>query len=116
MKRSRQEIEAELAEEASAMIAEYLTWHEETERPTLSDIEDQVLELRSQLSARMVEVVVAEQEASQPVESPVCPTCDEPMRNKGGKAVSVGSRVGEVEMKRNYYYCSFCQRGYFPPG
>ena len=36
------------------------------------------------------------------------------MRNKGSKKTSVESRVGEVQIRRGYYYCTHCQRG-FPP-
>jgi len=116
MKRSREELEADLVEKAAAMIAEYLDWHEGTERPTLTDIEDQVLQLRTELSMRMVEVVAADQGTSQPVQAAPCPGCGKTMHNKGGKVVSVGSRVGAVQMKRSYYYCPSCQSGYFPPG
>lgn len=120
MRRSRAqrapELKAELQEEMSALIEEYLTWHEGTERPTLTDIEEEVLKLRERMSARLVEVATEEQETNQPAETPRCPECGEVMRDKGKKATSVESRVGEVRMQRGYYYCSHCRRGFFPPG
>lgn len=116
MRRSREQLEAELKEEMSALIEEYLDWHEETERPTLTDIEEELLALRERMTARMAEVVAEDQEANQPVEPPRCPECGEVMRNKGSKKTSVGSRVGEVQIRRGYYYCTHCQSGVFPPG
>lgn len=116
MRRNREQLEAELKEEMSTLIEEYLNWHEETERPTLTDIEEEVLNLRERMTARLVEVVAEDQEAKQPAETPHCPECGEVMRNKGRKATRVESRVGEVRMQRGYYYCSHCQRGFFPPG
>ena len=62
MKRRRDEVEAELLAEAKEVIDELLDWTEETEAPTLTQIEDTVLELRKRLGERMAELVVEEQE------------------------------------------------------
>ena len=80
MRRSRERIKAELIAEAEVVIDALLDQAEEWEAPTLSEIEDKVLELRKRLSERMAEVVVGEQEAKQPALDQVCPDCGEKMR------------------------------------
>ena len=70
MKRTRREIEAELLAEAKEVFGELLDWNEETESPTLSQIEEAVLKLRKRLGERMTELVIEEQEAVRPVPGP----------------------------------------------
>jgi hypothetical protein len=116
MKRTREELEAALLAEAKATIDELLDWHEETEAPTLTQIEDVVLDLRKQLGERMTEVVLEEQEAVRPVPGPACPECGREMHYKDMKGTTVRARSGEVNLERAYYYCKDCRGGLFPPG
>lgn len=116
MKRSRAQMKAEMEKAAADMIEALLDWDEENRAPNLREIEDELLQLRKQfgqvLAARMLE----EQEASQPIENPACPSCRETMRYKGKKRTAVESRLGELEIERGYYYCARCRCGFFPPG
>jgi hypothetical protein len=116
MKRTREELEAALLAEAKAAIDELLDWHEETEAPTLTQIEDVVLDLRKQIGERMTEVVLEEQEAVRPVPGPACPECGREMHYKDMKGTTVRARSGEVNLERAYYYCKDCRGGLFPPG
>jgi len=116
MKKSRAQREAQLREAMEGILEELWVWEEGQERPNLEAMEEVVLRLRHQLGQAMLEVLVEGQEAGQPVEPPRCEECGEPMRNKGGKVRGVESRVGEVELERNYYYCARCRSGFFPPG
>jgi hypothetical protein len=115
MKRSRAQLQAELMAEATSVIEECLAWHAAASAPTLTEIEEVVLRLRERLGQRMAEVMSEEQATNQPVAAPVCPHCGEEMCAKGRKAVTVGSRVGELGLRRGYYYCAQCQTGIFPP-
>jgi hypothetical protein len=98
------------------IIDDLLDWHEENEAPTLTQIEDAVLELRKRVSAEMANAVVEDQEAVRPVPGPACPECGEEMHYKGMKEVNIATRTGEVDVLRAYYYCDRCRRGLFPPG
>lgn len=116
MKHTRKQKEAKLLAEARLLIGEFLDWEEKTDKPNLTQIEDVVLRLRERLGQRMAEVAMADQEAKQPVEVPRCPTCGGAMRYKGQKGTQVGSRIGELDIDRGYYYCARCESGLFPPG
>jgi len=115
MRRTREELKAELLAEAEAMIDELLDWEEGTDAPTLTQIEDMVLKLRKRMGERMTRAAIVKQEAVQPVPGPACPGCGKEMGYKGMKEVTVESRTGEVGLERAYYYCDHCRRGLFPP-
>ena len=116
MKRTREQMKAELLAEAEVAIDELLDWHEKGQEPTLTQLEEVVLKLRKQPSQRMTGVVLKDQEALQPVMVPPCPTCGQKMHYKGMKGVTVESRLGPLQLERGYWYCHRCRRGLFPPG
>ncbi len=116
MKHTREEKRAALEAKAKELIDELMQWSEATERPDLTQIEDEILKLRQVLSESMLEAVIAEQETHRPVPGPLCPKCGKEMHYKGDKPRRVTSRVGEVKLDRGHYYCSQCKEGLFPPG
>jgi hypothetical protein len=116
MKRTRDQVKAKLMADAEVMIDEVLDWNDHTPTPTLAQIEDVVLRLRKRLGEQVAEGVLESQEASQPALQVACPTCGREMRRKGKKRTGVESRVGLVEVEREYYYCDHCKKGLFPPG
>ncbi len=116
MRQSRAQKEAALRAAAEAMIKQFLDWEEQAAKPNLTEIEEVVLKLRQEMSERMAEVAISDQEARQPVEGVCCSECGEPMRNKGLKDCDVESRLGRLAVARGYYYCARCQSGLFPPG
>jgi len=115
MKKKRSEAKGELMQEAEAIIDELLGWEEEVDKPNLSQIEDKVLELRQRLSEKMAETVIESQASIQPGPGPECEECGQEMRYKGHHSKQVTSWVGELELKRGYYYCERCRSGHFPP-
>jgi hypothetical protein len=116
MKRTRAELEAAMEAEAREVIGDLLDWHEETEAPTLMQIEDAVLELRKRLGERWTKMVIEEQEAVRPVPGPACPECGREMHYKDMKKTTIETRSGEMGLERAYYYCKDCRGGLFPPG
>lgn len=116
MKLSRAQKRAEMEKAASEIIEALLDWEEENKAPSLRAIEEELLQLRKQLSQELAVQVLEDQESSQPVENPLCPSCGGEMRYKGKKPTTVESRLGELAVERGYYYCAHCKRGFFPPG
>jgi uncharacterized protein with PIN domain len=115
MRKTRTQKEQELEAMAKEMIRQLLDWDEEQEKPNLSQMEEWVMGLRQGMGQKMLETLANEQETGEPVMM-VCEKCGQEMRNKGEKVKVVESRVGVVELKRDYYYCPACKRGIFPPG
>lgn len=116
MKLTRAQKKAKLAKAAEELIEQLLDWDEATERPNLTQIEEAVLAVRQRFGQELAGVVVEGQEAQQPAQTPLCPTCGEPLRDKGRKRKAVESRLGGLRVERGYYYCARCEGGVFPPG
>lgn len=115
MKRSREQLKAELLAEAAAAIEELIAWERQAGAPNLTAMEDQVLALRQRLGQRWLEAVIADQEAKQPAAPPPCPACGAALRYKGQKKTALESRLGGITVERGYYYCAHCESGLFPP-
>lgn len=116
MRQTRAQKEAALRAAAEEMIQQFLDWEEQAAKPDLTEIEDVVLKVRQDMSERMAEVAINDQEAKQPAQGVRCPECGRPMRNKGLKDLDVASRLGKLDVARGYYYCARCRSGLFPPG
>jgi len=114
--KSRAARKAELMKEAEARIEALLDWAEKTNEPTLEQIEEVVLGLRQKIGEEMAQAVVEGEAATRPVPEPGCPKCKQQMRYKGEKVKEITSWVGELKLKRGYYYCDHCASGLFPPG
>jgi hypothetical protein len=116
MKHSRQEKKEALSKRAEELIEQLLEWEDGNPRPTLTQIEDEIMHLRKELGKEMAKLVLEEQGTKAQVPGPNCPNCGKEMRYKGQKMDRVESRVGELEIERGYYYCPECEEGLFPPG
>lgn len=115
-KETREQRKAEFLAEAEQLFDELLEWEEDTEAPTLTEIEEAILKLRERIGRRMAAGVLADQESRAPVPGPACPSCGEEMRYKGEKETGIESRLGVLAVERGYYYCETCRQGVFPPG
>jgi DNA repair exonuclease SbcCD ATPase subunit len=116
MKKSREQRQQELQAKANEIIQELLDWTDQTDKPNLTQMEEEILSLREKLSQAMLETTIRAQETMQPVEGGNCPSCGRPLRHKGKRGVQLESRVGAIDLERGYYYCPVCQSGIFPPG
>jgi uncharacterized protein with PIN domain len=116
MKKSREKLRAELLGEAEELIDELMAWDDETQEPDLTQIEEIVLKLRARFGEQLGEKLLEQQEKRQPAERVYCPRCGGKMVNKGAKRNQVESRIGNLEIEREHYYCPACEQGLFPPG
>lgn len=115
MRRTVEQLEAELLAEAKVLIAELVAWERQAGAPKLSEMEAQALAVRQRFGQRLLQALIEDQEARQPVEPPKCPTCGAEMRYKGQKGTDIETRLGGIEVERGYYYCAHCESGLFPP-
>ena len=113
--KSRADRKARLMEIAEKEIEELLDWQEKTDRPDLSGIEEEVLRIRKRIGEGMAREVIESQETQRPVPGPCCPECEKEMHYKGMREKEISSLVGEVKLKRGYFYCDHCRGGLFPP-
>ena len=63
-KKSREQVKGELLAMAEERIEELLSWGETANRPSLSAIEGQVLRLREEISVKLAEAVLTQQEVT----------------------------------------------------
>ncbi len=116
MKRTREQLKADLMKKAEEQIDRLLEWEAKTDRPTLTQFENEVLGVRRTLSEGMLEALLTGQEARAPAARVVCPQCGQPMADKGLQTKVIETRVGTLRVKRQYYHCADCHVGLFPPG
>jgi hypothetical protein len=98
----------ELFEQALAQGAEQVL--------SLSQMEETVGQLKFELTSLLVESMVEVQRQKQAGPGPRCASCGQEMQDKGQKRRRVMTTQGQIELKRNYYYCDRCRQGFFPPG
>ena len=116
MKKSREQLKAAYLQEAEALFDELMEWDEETQEPDLTQIEEKILELRKRFGERLAQQVIMRQEERQPSAKVICPRCGGEMDTKGMKGSHIETRIGNLEITRDYYYCPNCREGFFPPG
>lgn len=116
MKRSREQIKAELLKRFEQEVDELLEWQEQSQSPNLSQFEDEILAARKEISIALLEEMLQGEEQREPVEAPRCAKCGQPMEGKGKQPQVIETRVGTLRQEREYYYCAHCKVGVFPPG
>jgi len=114
MKRKREEIKAELMRQLEHWVEKALEAGES--QLSLTEIEDLALGVRQQVGQQLISGLTEQQVEQEKAKLPNCATCGKHMHPKGMKRRYVRTRSGEVHLERNYYYCSTCQVGFFPPG
>jgi len=114
MKKSREGMKEELLEVAKKMIEKVVDWSEKNEQAKMREIEGIVEGIQREFGVKMAEKVIEQQEEARGVPGPKCSKCGKEMHNKGSQSKQVTSWVGELRLKRRYYYCEGCKEGRFP--
>ena len=113
-------IKAKIIQEAKEEMARLLEgaaeWQVKNGDYTWDELEKEVLKIRQRFGEQLMGVMVKHREGARPVPGPECPECKQEMHYKGIKQRKIVSTLGEVPLKRGYYYCSQCRRSIFPPG
>ncbi len=110
-----QEAKTAMQAKTAEALEEFWQWVEATPAPTLTQIEDAVLQFRQRIGQAMAQAAIQVQAAVQPVPGPRCPHCGQEMQLKGIKDKTITARVGNVDLERSHYYCPHCKEGLFPP-
>ena len=111
MSNKREELKAQLLEQAEAVIDKMLSDERLNEKMTLSDIEGIIGVSEAEFRQSALEAMIAMQQET----AKVCPLCGNKLRNKGKHKKRVVSLRGESDIERTYYQCEGCGKGYFPP-
>lgn len=112
----REEIKGRIMERMEARLEKILGEDEAVEGMTLTEIEEAALEVGEELEAAITAELAKAGETREERERPDCPGCGDELRHKGYRTKEVITRTGEVKIRRAYYYCQTCRRGFFPPG
>lgn len=97
------------------MREELMAWRKVHPEATFDEIVAQVTPRRRGLMGQLIEEVVMA-EAKDGEMAPTCPVCGEGAGFRGWQSRQVIHFEGETPLRRRYYYCPRCKRGFFPPG
>lgn len=110
------DLKGRLMAQLEITIEQLIAHQAPSDKMTLSAMERLVKQAGGEIEAQVLQALIEAHEATQDAERPVCPECQQPMRNKGKQQRKVVTEAGEIEVKRSYYYCEQCHVGFFPPG
>jgi hypothetical protein len=116
MKKTREQLKAEMMKAFEKRLDEALDWQEGRATFRLTELEEYLLGVGEEVQVELAEGMLGQVESKQPVEAPRCEGCEGKMEYKGQKEKWVVTRLGQVKVKRSYYWCPGCRRGTFPPG
>jgi YgiT-type zinc finger domain-containing protein len=106
------DLEARLLEKARIAIRQMLDQKDGRHDLTITEMEDMVGELEMGLRQSIMQELTDD---SQKSDSEGCLECGGKLRNKGKRKRKVVTVRGEIEVTRDYYVCTDCGAGYFPP-
>lgn len=113
---NNQDLKKKLKGQYEEIVERVLGKQRGAEEISLEDIEAAALEIGRAVQNTVTREMVEESERRERGKRPCCPTCQGEMRKKGYRKKQLITRSGEVEVKREYWYCEACQAGIFPPG
>ena len=112
MSNSKDDLKAKLLAQAEVALDAMLSDEKVNTQMSISDMEAVVGELGRSLLPEIVQSLTSESRAP---EDAICPECSGALHNKGKRPKKVITVRGEIEVERNYYACTDCGYGFFPP-
>lgn len=116
MSLSERELEGLLTGEVGVIIKKLLAKRKPAGEMDITEIEELVLGAGEEIEQLLTEALVEAEEAGRSGDRPACPACETSMRHRGLRERKLVTRTGEVTVRRRYYRCPDCGRGFFPPG
>lgn len=109
-----------LKQQVLEQVETFSEWKQKETQSTFEQIEAKALEMGQAMMRAMMSFGVADEQQlerqSRSEPEPLCDRCGRPMRYGGQSAKTIKSKVGDIEVERDYYHCSGCGEGLFPPG
>jgi hypothetical protein len=115
MRKDKQALRVRLVAKFEQQLDEVLARLDENAALDLDEIEEIALKARAEMGQELTQAL-AQTQTQAPIHSPVCPQCQQATRYKGQKSKHIRTLSGEIEIKRPYYWCNRCRKGFFPPG
>ena len=116
MKRTREQIKAEMMKKYEQEVEALLDWQEKTDKPNLTEFENAILASRKRMSEATIKALLEGEQEREPERAPKCAKCGKEMADKGKREQVIETRIGTLRIERAYYYCETCGEGFFPPG
>lgn len=111
-----EEMKARLLVEAEAAIDKMLAKRSPANQISMREISELAIESGQQVQAAVLHSLTqASQSAELAQAQVVCRRCGGKMSYKGKRTRQVVADGGETAVERDYYYCSQCKVGVFPP-
>lgn len=115
-----EELKAQLLAEAEAAIDRMMAKRSSSKQITLREISQLAVESGQRLQTAVLQTLVQDsannEQGASIGQKRVCPNCGKWMSYKGKRKRQVVADSGETSVERDYYYCSQCKVGVFPPG
>ncbi len=112
----KEKLKKEFVDQAGSVFERVVAENETGEKLSLSQIEEQVGEIRFELTSKLIESKLKLEVKKQQGPAEKCQNCGREMRDKGKKKRKIITSQGEIEIERAYNHCAHCQQGIFPPG
>lgn len=117
---SRESLKESLKQQVLEQAEAFGEWKQNKEETSFEEIEAKALEIGQAMMRAMIEFGVKDEQQVERQQRqevvPVCERCGGELRYGGRPRKKVKSRVGEIELVRDYYHCPECGEGFFPPG
>lgn len=108
------DLKARLLKELEAVIDQLLVNKPAPEEITLRYAEQTAVAAGEKVKEVLVQELL--EEHWEPPQIVTCPGCGQRLAMKDYRCRQVVTEAGEVRVRRAYYYCEGCKRGFFPPG
>lgn len=105
-KRRRTELLAELVELAEQELPEPVK--------TLDELEDLTARVSEEATRHVLEKLAQRQQETEPPGEHACARCQQRAQYKGCYGLEIVTSLGRIRLRRPYFYCGRCRRGYVP--